>query len=109
MSDETENGRNDTAVEADAEQHGGGEAAEDRGSSAVKDEDAPSLNLREAWPQLEMDGGKGLVICTVDVQLLTGELQFFLWQAYERRHMHAKLAVGYTSRLCTLVGGLDDC
>lgn len=74
--DERENtGSSDTAaVDRDGEQQREGEAAEDRGSSAVQDEDAPSLNLGEAWPQVKVDGNKGLVVCTVDVQLLTGGL-----------------------------------
>lgn len=36
----------------------------------------PSFHLREAWPQTALSGGaepKHLVVCTVDIQLLTGQ------------------------------------
>lgn len=57
----------------DGDQQGEGQAT--RGSSsAVQDEEAPSFKLREAWPQVEVGGEKGLVVCTFDAQLLTGGL-----------------------------------
>lgn len=66
--------------ERDGEQEGGGEAstltADDSGgvpqngdgSSAVQQEDT----LGEAWPQIELDRDRGLVVCTIDAQLLSG-------------------------------------
>lgn len=77
--DENDNVSSDTAVDRDGEQQGRGEAAEDRGSWAVQDEDTPSPNLREAWPRVNVDGDKGLVVCTVDVQLLTGGCLLVRW------------------------------
>lgn len=52
-------------ADSDAVQHG-------EGSSASQLDD----KLGEAWPRIELDGDKGLVVCTIDVQRLTGA--FFL-------------------------------
>lgn len=64
--------------EHEGEEKGGGEASslkEDDGrvqsgdgSSAVQHED----KLGEEWPQIEVDRGKGFVVCTIDTQLLSG-------------------------------------
>ncbi len=58
-------GDNATATWAETDRD---EAQNGGGCVAVQPED----KLREAWPQIELDGDKGLVVCTVDVQLLTG-------------------------------------
>lgn len=111
--DEKENGSNYN-VDGDGgeQQQGGEEAAGDSGSSAVQDEDAPSLKLREAWPQVELDGDKGLVVCTVDVQLLTGglgllcNLIFVVCSGVDRRYIRYTYMLG-SSVVC--IDGLDDC
>lgn len=65
--------------EHQGEQKGGGEAFslnnEDDpevqnggGSSAGPHED----KLGEGWPQIELDRGRGFVVCTIDTQLLSG-------------------------------------
>lgn len=38
------------------------------GSSAVQMEDT----LEEGWPHIEIDRDRGLVVCTIDTQLLSG-------------------------------------
>lgn len=43
------------------------------GSSAVQHED----KLGEGWPQIELDRDRGLVVCTIDAQLLSGG--FWTW------------------------------
>lgn len=57
--------------------------AGDDDPAPVVGNDAPLFQLREAWPPfvpgeegLE-DGGRALVVCTIDVQLLTGGCVFF--------------------------------
>jgi len=61
-------GDDGTAARAETDQTDGDGAKNGGGSLAAQPED----RLREAWPQIELDGDKGLVVCTVDVQLLTG-------------------------------------
>lgn len=39
-------------------------------SSAVQHED----KLTEGWPQIELERDRGLVVCTIDAQLLNGGL-----------------------------------
>lgn len=45
-----------------------------RPSPSLDDGSAPRafLQLREAWPQSVMSDGRKLVVCTIDVQFLTG-------------------------------------
>lgn len=73
--DKHENGAKDDAT-GEPTQENEGEALNDgsgSGSSAALDENTASFKLREAWPQIELEGGNGLVVCTIDVQLLTGK------------------------------------
>lgn len=63
------------ATKARAEGDGPG----DHHHPPVIDRGRPSFQLREAWPQSKLgeggvvEGGQGLVVCTIDVQLLNGE------------------------------------
>lgn len=63
--EEQSGGDDATATWAETDRNGTHDGG---GSLAVQPED----KLREAWPQIKLDGDKGLVVCTVDVQLLTG-------------------------------------
>lgn len=59
--------------------------AGDHDPAAVVGKDLPLFQLREAWPPFAPgeegleDGGKALVVCTIDVQLLTGGCVFFVF------------------------------
>lgn len=80
MTSEEDDEENKAAFEGEEEQseREASSAADHQGygdaPSPVRHDDHATISskLKDEWPEIELGGEKGLVVCSIDVQLLTG-------------------------------------